>query len=300
VEDVARRWFGDPRDRLDEPDDLANVAGQLDAIANLLAPTVESGGSGMRDRAEGWDSVGLATRRFAVVLRRLAASERAQMRPIWSANEEKPIAARSYNGSEPEFSELEVDAFSLFLLGDLLLEEIATAELRRSTGATGNWTDYLDWLDNGLGDDRMTATARELNWVLRAGRNHLVAHPRDGFELGVATGSGGSVALARTGPVSEEGDRAYDDATRLMREVAAEVGMEFEADAEFAELLDLVEFAGVMTKSHRQRVYEAFSRAGYGTVRLDAIARLVRDLVLGHARARGLVRADKPEKSAAR
>lgn len=51
-----------------------------------------------------------------------------------------------------------------------------------------------------------------------------------------------------------------------MREVAAEVGMAHEADADYAEL-DLVEYAGRMTRSQRARVYEAFRLAGYGTIR---------------------------------
>ena len=209
------------------------------------------------------------------------------MRPIWSPVDEKPIADRGYYGAEPGFSELEVDVFSLFLIGDLLLEEIAAAELKRNTGASGSWIQYLDWLDSAPSDDRMAVTARELNWVLRAGRNILVEHPAQGFDLGVAVGSGGSLSLARVGPSSEASDRAYAEAGRIMREVAAEVGMDHEADADYAEMLDLVAYAGRMTKSQRARVYEAFRLAGYGTVQLDAVARLLRDLVLGYARARG-------------
>jgi hypothetical protein len=288
MEDVARRWFGGRRQMRDEPDILDDLAGQIDAIATALAPTYEAHGSAMRERGKGYDAVGLATRRFALVIRRLAESQRALLRPVWSPLEEQRIADRSYSGGEPEMSRVETDAFSFFLFGDLLLEEVATAELRRNRGTPGSWKDYLDWLDANQAEP-ITITARELNWVLRAARNRLVTHPADGFELGVAVGSGGSIHLASVGPSTDQGARDHDEASRVMRQLSGEVGMAHEPDAEFAELLDLVGYAGQMSQDQRRRVYGAFVLAGYGAVDLEAITRLVRDLVLTYARAAGAV-----------
>jgi len=292
VEDVAKRWFGGRRQMRDEPDILDDLAGQMDSIAAVLAPTFDAHGSAMRERDKGYDAVGLATRRFALVVRRLADSERALLRPIWSPLEEQRIAARSFSGAEPEMSRVETDTFSFFLFGDLLLEEIAASELRRNRGVSGGWKEYLDWLDANPAHP-VTITARELNWVLRAARNRLVTHPAEGFNLGIGVGSGGSVHLASIGPSTEQGERDYDEASRMMRELAGEVGMAHEPHTGFAELLDLVGYAGRMSQDQRQRVYRAFALAGYGTVDLEAIARLVRDLVLSHAIASGAVAVER-------
>lgn len=101
--EVARRWFGGlPRKPRPDHEALVDLAGQVDAIANALAPTFEVQGARMRDATGGNNGVGLWARRVAVVLRRLARSERRLGAPVWSPYNEAPIAMRGLAGAEPQ------------------------------------------------------------------------------------------------------------------------------------------------------------------------------------------------------
>lgn len=95
--------------------------------------------------------------------------------------------------------------------------------------------------------------------------------------------------MASLGPMTEEGEQDYEVASAHFRQLADEIGMEHGPDWEFHELLDLVAYSGTMDGEQRERAYTAFSLAGYGSIGLEVVARLLRDLPLDHAVAAGAV-----------
>jgi hypothetical protein len=164
---------------------LRDAADELEVIAHQLLRRPMA-----RSRSTGEDpgrQLGRSVYLWAVAIRRLAESADIAWRTLdqdfpRDPDDDPPEPFEELpEGHAPEVSQL--DAMTTFLIGDLVLEDLAWAELVRRDEeprwragrdrVPGMWTKFMDIVDEG---DEMCADARYLDVTLAVARDLIVAH----------------------------------------------------------------------------------------------------------------------------
>jgi hypothetical protein len=197
--------------------------------------------------------LGHAVARLAVVLARLAD----EPPDIEGADD----AARVVLGER-----LSVDAMSVFLFGDQVLDAFAPVELARRGAPGRGWLDLVRVLDTAT-DDPMTPGVRYLNVALSFVRDLLVEHATVDHYPTMSYGSAGSVTFGRIGPPDQAGE-PYVSAARLLHEA---LGLVPDPHADpmgaYRQLADrAIEVSPWLDADRAGLVRSAFRQAGFHSV----------------------------------
>lgn len=231
---------------------------------------------------------------WMIVLRRLADSGA----DAWTAldagfprdEDEDPAPASPKRAEGPAEMVGELDAMSAFIFGDLVLEDLAYAELVRRGAVPawepGGWLPSM-WnafvrLNDETPDPTMAADVRSLDLTLAPARDALVAHRDPTLYSLPSFASWGEVRLTRVTFDDDRKRAAEDD----LRAANATLERPWPVWSNYDRMLDtLVALAGHLSPDGRSAIKRAYGKAGFESPPLGGIVERTIRLLRRHLQA---------------
>lgn len=198
----------------------------------------------------------------------------------------EPPSATAFLGAEQPIHDMSgVDAFSILIFGDLLLQDFARVETARRGLDASTWAALVKHLDRHV-SDAMTPAARYLNVVLKSARDVVVAHtPHEQYPSASWGGGSGDFSVGRVSASIE----AMASAKMLLGEAVGRDIRDVDRWTTYADLSSLViEEAPMMTFEQAGKAKRAFKKAGFHVPPTPDIVDWMLRLLRAHLHARGI------------